>query len=113
MFTDIVGAAMTAALGIGVACLNYFVSKYMLLHSPDKFIYSTVVRTLVVVLLLVGIYFVGDNTPCDVTWLLVGAALGATLPSFFFTSKLLKLNQRLSADKKNENSKEKEDNTNG
>ena len=114
MLPDIVGTAVTAALGVGVAATNYLISKYMLTRCPDKFVYSTVLRTIVLVLFLVITYFVGSMTPCSVTWLLVGAATGATLPTVFFTARLLKLNQamsleRRSADITKENSKEKEE----
>ena len=110
MLPDIVGAVAATALGIGISALNYYISRLMLLKCPDKFAYSTVFRTLVLVLFLIATYFIGSLTPCDLTWLLVGAALGATLPSFFFTSRLLKLNQKLMLEKKtSENTKEKEE----
>ena len=111
MLPNIVGSVVSAALGVGVAYLNYCISKYMLLKCQDKFAFSTVIRTLVCVIFLALVFVVGELTPCNVTLLLVCAGFGATLPTLFFTKKLLSYSKSIS--EKNKNSEKKEDNLNG
>jgi EamA domain-containing membrane protein RarD len=109
MLPNVVGSVVSAALGVGVAYLNYCISKYMLLKCQDKFAFSTVIRTLVCVIFLALVFVIGELTPCNTTLLLVCAGLGATLPTLFFTKKLLSYSKFISE----KNSKKKEDNLNG
>ena len=109
MLPNIVGALLSAAVGVGVAYLNYCISKYMLLKCQDKFAFSTVIRTLVCVIFLALVFVVGGLTPCNLTLLLVCAGFGATIPTLFFTKKLLSYSKFISE----KNSEKKEDNLNG
>lgn len=103
MLPDIIGTAVSAMLGVGVAYLNFCISKYMLRACPDKFAYSTVIRTLICVIFLALVYFIGSLTPCNITLLLVGAVFGTTLPTLLFTKSLLNYSKALSSqDKKSE-----------
>ena len=111
MLPDIIGLTIAAALGVGVAYLNFCISKYMLRSCPDKFVYSTVIRTLICVVFLALVYFIGSITPCDIIFLLLGAAFGSTLPTVFFTKSLLSYSKALSS--KDSQSKGKEVDTNG
>ena len=54
-----------------------------------------VVRQAVQVVYLVILFLFGRHTPWDAIWLLVGGALGVTLPMFWFTYRLVKLNNSL------------------
>ena len=109
MLLNVVGSVVSAAIGVGVAYLNYCVSKYMLLKCQDKFAFSTVIRTLVCVIFLALVFVVGGRTPCNTTLLLVCAGFGATFPTLFFTKKLLSYSKFISE----KNSEKKEDNLNG
>ena len=109
MLLNVVGSVVSATLGVGVAYLNYCISKHMLLKCQDKFAFSTVIRTLVCVIFLALVFVVGGLTPCNVTLLLVCAGFGATIPTLFFTKKLLSYSKFISE----KNSEKKEDNLNG
>ena len=111
MLPDIIGLAICAILGVGVAYINFGISKYMLRTCPDKFAYSTVIRTLICVGFLALVYFIGSRTACDTVYLLIGAGLGITLPTIIFTKKLLDYSKKLS--NQNTNSQKKEDDVNG
>lgn len=90
---DILGAVIAFAIGLGIAALNYYISKYVLEKNPDKFAMTTIVRQVINVGYLVAVYMSGDFLPCKLTYVLVGAVLGITIPMFIFTRKLLKLNE--------------------
>lgn len=109
MFSDIVGAVVAAAVGFLIAFINYVFSKKVLIKSPDKYSASFVVRQVLQVAYLVAVYFIGTKTQiADLTFLLVGAVAGMTVPMFFFTKKLLSLNDTIKTKKT-----AKEDETDG
>jgi hypothetical protein len=97
---DLIGAAITLALGVLIAVGNYFLSAYMLKKRPEAYAYTTVLRQIVQVLYLVAVLFIGEKTPADVIYLLIGAAVGITVPMFYFTGKLVKLNDALNKQRK-------------
>ncbi|MBR5234401.1 MAG: hypothetical protein IKW03_09340 [Clostridia bacterium] len=100
---NIIGAAVAAATGFFVAFANYLLSKSILVKAPDKYSLITVARSVIQVGFLAVVYFVGTKTAvADPVYLLVGAVLGMTVPMFFFTKKLLAVNESLSHKTKNE-----------
>ncbi|MBR2868428.1 MAG: hypothetical protein IKB88_05105 [Clostridia bacterium] len=109
MTADIIGAVIAAAIGFLIAFINYTFSKRMLLKAPEKYSGSFVIRQILQVAYLVLVYFVGSKTQiADLTFLLVGAVAGMTIPMFFFTKKLLSVNDAIKTNKT-----KKEDETDG
>lgn len=97
------------ASGLVIAFLNYLFSKKVLVKAPEKYSLVTVARQVVQVGFLALVYLIGSKTQlADITYLLVGAVLGMTVPMFFFTKKLLFINNSAISGKK-----EKEDDTDG
>ena len=93
MFPNIIGAVLAAAIGFLIAYANYVFSKKVLLKSPNKFPAAFMVRQLLQVVYLVLVYFIGTATGmADLVYLLAGAAVGMTVPAFFFTKKLVDFN---------------------
>lgn len=90
---DFLGAAATLLIGVGIATLNFYISKYILNKKPDRFAVTTVIRQILNIGYLVAVYMSGSFLPCKLTYLLVGAVAGITLPMFIYTRKLLKLNE--------------------
>ena len=99
---DIIGAAIALVLGVLIAILNYLLSAYMLKKHPENYASATVLRQVIQVLFLVAVLVFGEKTPADVIFLLIGAAAGVTLPMFYFTGKLVKLNDALIKEKRKE-----------
>ena len=100
---DIIGAVAAATVGLFVSFAYYIFSKKTLIKAPDKYSFITVVRSVIQVGFLALVYFVGTKTEiADPVYLLVGAVLGMTVPMFFFTKKLLSVNESLSRKTKNE-----------
>ncbi len=95
MKPDIVGAAVAAGLGVLIAVINYLLSRQVLMKAPEKYAFITVTRQVIQIGFLVLVYFAGSRlTDADVTYLLVGAVLGMTVPMLYFTKKLLALNDK-------------------
>lgn len=94
MLQDIIGAVVAAIAGFLIAFVNYTFSKKILIKAPEKFTMSTMARQVIQVLFLVLVYFIGTKTEiASVTYLLVGAVAGMTIPMIFFTKKLLSFNK--------------------
>lgn len=92
----IIGAAICFAAGLAIAYVNYLFSRYILVNKPEKYSLTTVIRQMVQVAFLAAVYFIGEKTEADTVYLLIGAALGVTLPMIFLTKKLLGLNEKIS-----------------
>ncbi len=91
---NIIGAAVAALAGLAVAFANYLISKKVLTDAPEKYSLVTVARQILQVGFLALVYFIGTGTKlADPVYLLVGAALGITVPMLFFTKKLLSVNK--------------------
>ncbi|MBE6795619.1 MAG: DUF2371 domain-containing protein [Ruminococcaceae bacterium] len=100
MISNIIGAVVVAVVGVGVAFVNYLISKTVLEKIPDKYSATTVLRQIVQIAFLVIVYFISKKTNYDPMYLLVGAVLGITVPMFIFTKKLLTLNETLRSKEK-------------
>ena len=93
MFSNIIGAVITAVVGFLIAFLNFVFSKGVLQKVPEKIPTAFIGRQLLQVAYLVLVYLVGSRVEnIDIVFLLVGAAVGMTIHMFFFTKKLLALN---------------------
>lgn len=91
--------AAAFAVGTLVCLLNYFISRGVMLKNPSNYALCTVIRQILSVGLLIACYVIGQKTELNTVALLVGAALGVTLPSFYFTHKLLELNKNIKENK--------------
>ncbi|MBE6766983.1 MAG: hypothetical protein E7550_05255 [Ruminococcaceae bacterium] len=108
MVENIIGAAVAFLLGAAIAYLNFHLSKNMLKKSPEKYAVSTVWRQGIQVLYLVAVFIIAEKLPLNSFYPLLGAALGITIPGFYFTSRLLKFNSEIAKQKT-----ESEDDANG
>lgn len=107
MGENILGAVITFALGCVIATLNYLLSKSILKKNPEKYAMATIIRQSLQILYLAGVFLVSRAVSWNTLYMLIGAVLGITLPMFYFTHKLLQLNQKLNT---NNNEKDGEDN---
>ncbi|MBE6790018.1 MAG: hypothetical protein E7535_02370 [Ruminococcaceae bacterium] len=97
MISDLSGAALAFVLGLGICFGNYKLSDFFLKKQPDKFSYVSLIRQAVQVVYIVALFFAAKHTPWDRTYLLIGGALGVTLPMLYFTTRLLKTNNSVKA----------------
>ena len=89
MDNSIIGAAIAFTVGIGLSFLNYRLTDIFIRKMPDKFSLVFVLRQTLGVLYIAALYFLAPYTPWDKLYLLVGAALGITIPMFVFTARLI------------------------
>lgn len=87
---EILTGAAAFIVGTALAYLNYCLSKAILRSKNNSLGTISLVRQAVNVAFIFGLYFLGTRTALDEWALLIGGALGSTIPSFFFTSLLVK-----------------------
>lgn len=97
-------------VGVGVAFLCYLVSRLFIKKRSAFYTASTVIRQVVCVCFLVALFFVGQKTSLDSKLLLIGGALGVTLPSFFFTSRLVRLSDSINGEENTKMNEKGDDN---
>ncbi len=100
---DIIGCVIALAVGVGIAYLNYTVSKILLNKKRDSYYLTQYIRTAINLAFLILLYFVAEPLGYDRTWFLVGGCVGLTVPLIFFTSLLIKENERIQEKNKNKN----------
>lgn len=93
--TNMFGAVLSFAVGAAVAALNYVFSRYLLTKRPSMYAGMEIVWQTIQIAYLGALVLLGGYTPWDRLWLLVGGSLGITLPKFWFTYRLVKLNDSL------------------
>lgn len=95
--TNIFGAALAFMAGAALAALNYALSRHTLMTRPSRYIGTHIVCQFIQIAYLVILLLFGGYTPWDTVWLLAGGGLGVTLPMFYFTSRLVRLNNSIHA----------------
>ena len=84
------GFFIALALGVLVATINFVVTSRATRGSGSALFAVPVLRTALSVGTLAAAYFLAPLTPWDRTWMLVGAAVGLTVPALPYTLLLLK-----------------------
>lgn len=100
------GAILAFVGGAAIAWLCYMLSKYMLKKKPSHFSSMQIVRQLLQIAYLVILFTLGGYTPWEPIWLLVGGCVGITVPMFYFTFRLVKINDSM---KRSDEKEDKED----
>ena len=95
MELDLIGAVIAFLAGVAVAAANFSLSKWIIKKHSEQFAISSIARQLIQLMFLFAVFLIAPYTRFDEVFLLVGGALGVTLPSFYFTSRLVKLNDSL------------------
>ena len=85
----LIGCCLAFAIGVGIAALNYGISRAVLRSKPNLYPVASLLRAVLHIGYLVAVYFTSPLLPWGQTELLFGAALGITLPLLYFTPKLL------------------------
>lgn len=109
MLPNIISAVIATASGLLVCFTNHTISKKVLAKSPNQYSFTILIHQILHIAFLAAVYLIASAIEAiDVAYPLVGAVLGMTVPMFFFTKKLLSLNDTI----KTENA-EKEDTADG
>ena len=100
MDAPIIGGLLAFLGGACISVLNYVINLRTLKRKPSALASVAVLRQLLSVGYLAAVFFLGGVLPWDRTPLLLGAALGLTLPAILLSLRLAKQNDAMSAEKK-------------
>lgn len=106
---SIVGAVLTFLGGTAVAGANFYIQLRTLNRDPAALTHTYSLRQILNVVYLAGVFLLGRAMSWELFPLLLGAALGLTIPAFFFAARLVKLNDALHAKTAAEQKKGDED----
>lgn len=117
MIYTLIAAVSGTAGGVAVSVLNDLLSRACLKRNPALLLSLWGVRQLLNVLYLAALYLLSSVFSLEPIPLLAGGALGVTVPSIFFTRRLVKMNDATGkspeASEKTYVQKEKSDSKNG
>lgn len=102
MASPILGGLLAGLGGCAVAALNDWINRRTLKNDPDRLPSMSIVRELLSLAYFVAVYLLRVILPWETLPLLIGAALGLTIPSILFSLRLAKLNDALAEQKKRE-----------
>jgi len=91
--TDIlIGGGLALIVGTALSFANYFITKKLIENkkSSSPIAIISFLRQTFNIAYLVAIYFLSELLPWPVEAMLIGAALGVTVPSFILSAKLSK-----------------------
>ena len=98
MSSPVVGGLLAFLGGCVISVLNYRINLRALKKKPELLASMSVVRQILSVCYLVAVFLLAKVLPWDHIPLLIGAALGLTIPAFLLSMKLARINDSLSAD---------------
>lgn len=96
METNVFGAILAFGVGTVIAAIIYVFLRQVLIKKPSQYVIMQMMRQWIQIAYLIVLLVAGKYTPWDTNWLLVGGCAGVTLPTFWFTYRLVKLNDSLS-----------------
>lgn len=97
MTSPIIGGLLAFLGGCAVSALNFWINLGALKKKPSALASLSIVRQLWSVGYLVAVFFLARVLPWDIVPLLVGAAVGLTVPAFLFSMRLAKINDSLAS----------------
>lgn len=92
MESGVTGFVVALAGGVAIAAANACISRAAYFQNESRLTACFLVRQLLNVGYLVALYFLSDILPWDAVPLLLGGALGLTLPSFYFVRRMVARN---------------------
>lgn len=106
MGAPIIGGLLAFLGGAAVSALNFWINLRTLRRKPQALASMAIVRQLLNVGYLVGVFFLAKLLPWDYLPLLLGAAIGLTVPAFLLSLYLAKLNDAQSVPAESEKGEE-------
>lgn len=85
-----IGFLLALVLGAGIAYVNYRLTSRSAVNPNERFAGVSLLRQALNLGYLAVVFFIGPYTPWDTTWLLAGAVVGLTIPTFLFTFLLVR-----------------------
>ena len=92
MESGVTGFVVALLGGVAIAVVNARISQAAYFRNTSRLSLCFLARQLLNVGYLVALYFLSDILPWDAVTLLLGGALGLTLPSFYFVRRMVARN---------------------
>ena len=102
MDAPIIGAVLAVLGGCVIAVINDRLNRWAIWKKPGLLGSVSVLREMLNVAYLVAVYLLRSVLPWALAPLLIGAAVGLTVPSILFSLRLAKENDAMNAKKKEE-----------
>ncbi len=96
MSSPVTGGMLAFAGGCAVSVLNFFLNRRALEKKPSMLASMSIVRQLLSIGYLFLVFFLARVLPWDQMPLLLGAAVGLTIPSILLALRLAKINDAVS-----------------
>ena len=109
MESALVGFVLALAGGAAIAALNDRLARAALQKGAAQLSALFVVRQVLNVSYLAALFLLSGLLPWDMAALLIGGVLGITVPSIFFTRRLVKRNDALNREERDKARKQLED----
>ncbi len=97
MEAPLVGGVLAFLFGAAISAVNYAINRTALKKRPELLASMSVVRQALNIGALAAAFFLARVLPWGTTPLLVGTAVGLTVPSVLLSMRLAKENDALSA----------------
>ena len=99
MDSPILGGVLAFLGGAAVSMLNYWINVRTLKTNPSALASMSFLRQFLNIAYFVAVFLLAKVLPWDYMPLLLGAAIGLTVPSFLLSLRLMKINDSLSSRK--------------
>ena len=98
-------SVITFLLGTAIAYMNYRITLKILEKDANKAVGFVVTRQIINFAYLAAVFFIGRKLADNVNPMLIGAAVGLTVPAFIFTLSISKKMKETAADGNSETGK--------
>ena len=104
-----VGGAAALVFVTALAAANYFITRKLLRKGGEQLAVISILRQTLNIAYLVAIYFLAEFLPWPVEGMLIGGALGVTVPSFVFAARLARETGAKGQERQEQNENRKEE----
>ena len=91
------GALISFLCGALIGYVNYLISRITVKKNSSVLYSLSFVRQLIQIGYLLLIYFISPYTPWSMWGMLIGGAMGMTLPMIYYTARLVRLSDAVRA----------------
>lgn len=95
MGQSIIGGLLAFLGGTAVSAVNYAINSATLRKAPERLASMSIVCQILSVAYFIAVYLLRDILPWGMMPLLIGAALGLTIPNILFSMRLAKKNDAM------------------
>ncbi len=99
---EIIAAAVALIVGVSISYVGYLFSKKAVSKGGNGISLMSFVRQAINIAYFVAVYFISAKLGINIIYPLIAAALGITVPMFYFTYRLIKNMEKKNPEQKGE-----------